>query len=97
MYIYHHRVCNPPPRSPAAYLSSDHPPLRGVYYLQGTLKHTLVAARPTVFLGVPRVWEKIKEAMLEVRQKPAARPPAEEIVVVLITWETVIINYTYTD
>eukprot|EP00967_Tisochrysis_lutea_P063069 scaffold81222_cov28-Tisochrysis_lutea.AAC.1 len=37
--------------------------------LKGSLPKTLVAARPTVFLGVPRVWEKIKEAMQEVGRK----------------------------
>jgi long-chain-fatty-acid--CoA ligase ACSBG len=34
--------------------------------LKGTLKTTLVACRPTFFLGVPRVWEKIKETLLEI-------------------------------
>lgn len=32
--------------------------------LKGTLTITLAAARPTIFFGVPRVWEKIQEAML---------------------------------
>jgi len=31
--------------------------------LKGSLVETLVAVRPTVFLGVPRVWEKIEEKM----------------------------------
>lgn len=31
--------------------------------LKGTLVNTLQAARPTIFLGVPRVWEKIQETM----------------------------------
>lgn len=32
--------------------------------LKGTLLDTLKEARPTIFLGVPRVWEKIMEGML---------------------------------
>mmetsp|Transcript_18587 Transcript_18587/g.57237 ORF Transcript_18587/g.57237 Transcript_18587/m.57237 type:complete len:634 (-) Transcript_18587:91-1992(-) len=31
--------------------------------LKGTLKDTLNEVRPTVFFGVPRVWEKFREAM----------------------------------
>lgn len=31
--------------------------------LKGSLVNTLVEARPTIFLGVPRVWEKIYEKM----------------------------------
>lgn len=31
--------------------------------LKGTLVKTLTAVRPTLFLGVPRVWEKIEETM----------------------------------
>ena len=34
--------------------------------LKGSLIETLVVARPTAFLGVPRVWEKIYEKMMEV-------------------------------
>lgn len=40
-----------------------------VYYARnydlklGTLRNRLVAVKPTLFLGVPRVWEKISEAM----------------------------------
>jgi len=34
--------------------------------LQGTLLQTLVEVRPTRFFGVPRVWEKIHEKMLEI-------------------------------
>jgi long-chain-fatty-acid--CoA ligase ACSBG len=33
---------------------------------QGTLTTTLKEATPTIFVGVPRVWEKIQEKMLEV-------------------------------
>ncbi|XP_033749841.1 long-chain-fatty-acid--CoA ligase ACSBG2-like isoform X2 [Pecten maximus] len=33
--------------------------------LKGTLKNTLVECRPTIFLGVPRVWEKFAEKMQE--------------------------------
>ncbi len=34
--------------------------------LKGTLTTTLQEATPTLFFGVPRVWEKIQEKMLEV-------------------------------
>jgi len=34
--------------------------------LQGTLINTLQEVRPTRFLGVPRVWEKIQEKMMEI-------------------------------
>lgn len=34
--------------------------------LKGTLVETLREAEPTRFLGVPRVWEKIREKMLAV-------------------------------
>ena len=34
--------------------------------LKGTLTITLQEASPTLFLGVPRVWEKIQEKMMEV-------------------------------
>jgi len=37
--------------------------------MKGTLKNSLVACRPTAFLGVPRVWEKIREQLLEVGRK----------------------------
>merc|ERR1719483_1437554 len=31
--------------------------------LKGSLKNTLVACKPTIFFGVPRVWEKFKEGI----------------------------------
>ena len=37
--------------------------------LKGSLVNTLTEARPTRFLGVPRVWEKIYERMMEVDRK----------------------------
>jgi long-chain-fatty-acid--CoA ligase ACSBG len=33
--------------------------------LQGTLVRTLQEVRPTAFLGVPRVWEKMHESIKE--------------------------------
>ena len=34
--------------------------------LKGTLVATLKEAQPTVFFGVPRVWEKIREKMVQI-------------------------------
>lgn len=33
---------------------------------QGSLGNTLKEVRPTIFFGVPRVWEKIQEKMVEI-------------------------------
>jgi len=41
--------------------------------LKGTLGLTLKAARPTMFFGVPRVWEKIQEGII---QKNRDNPPS---------------------
>ncbi|NXD85919.1 ACBG2 ligase, partial [Halcyon senegalensis] len=40
--------------------------------LKGTLVDTLREVRPTIFLGVPRVWEKIEEKMKSVGAKSSA-------------------------
>jgi len=37
--------------------------------LKGSLKNTLVSVRPTIFFGVPRVWEKFAEALQAVGAK----------------------------
>ena len=37
--------------------------------LKGSLKGTLVSVRPTIFFGVPRVWEKFAEALQAVGAK----------------------------
>jgi long-chain-fatty-acid--CoA ligase ACSBG len=34
--------------------------------LKGSLKDTLVSVRPTIFFGVPRVWEKFNEKMVSI-------------------------------
>lgn len=40
--------------------------------LKGSLKETMVAVRPTIFFGVPRVFEKFREAMLAIGRKNPA-------------------------
>ena len=40
--------------------------------LKGSLKDTLKDVRPTVFIGLPRVWEKIYEKIKEKRKDPSS-------------------------
>ena len=51
-----------------------------VYFAGGLdkLRETLLAARPTVFLGVPRVWEKLQAALM---QKLAEASPIQRRVI----------------
>ena len=37
--------------------------------LQGSLAVTMREVRPTAFLGVPRVWEKMQEKMVEIARQ----------------------------
>merc|ERR1719421_1622089 len=37
--------------------------------MRGSLVTTLIQVKPTIFFGVPRVWEKIAEGMKAVREK----------------------------
>ncbi|VBB18955.1 hypothetical protein YASMINEVIRUS_1487 [Yasminevirus sp. GU-2018] len=37
--------------------------------LKGTIKNTLLSVRPTIFFGVPRVWEKFREGLTAVSEK----------------------------
>lgn len=42
---------------------------KSYFLIQGSLVNTLQAARPTVFLGVPRVWEKINEKLVSIGRR----------------------------
>ena len=42
--------------------------------LRGSLKDTLLRVRPTLFFGVPRVWEKMEAAMQTAAAKSYAKP-----------------------
>ncbi|XP_078530564.1 long-chain-fatty-acid--CoA ligase ACSBG2-like [Lissotriton helveticus] len=40
--------------------------------LKGSLVDTLKEVRPTVFFGVPRIWEKIQETLVDLKFKPSS-------------------------
>ena len=40
-----------------------------LHIVQGSLGETLKEARPTAFLGVPRVWEKMQEKMISISKQ----------------------------
>lgn len=47
--------------------------------LRGSLKDTLLRVRPTLFFGVPRVWEKMSAAMQATAAKSYAKPVTGKI------------------
>ena len=47
--------------------------------LQGTLKDTLLRVRPTLFFGVPRVWEKLAAAMQNAAAEQYRKPVSGSI------------------
>lgn len=38
--------------------------------MKGSLKDTIKEVRPTIFIGVPRIWEKIHEKIVETKEDP---------------------------
>lgn len=51
------------------YLNWDQTLILTLFVSQGSLGNTLKEVRPTSFLGVPRVWEKMQEKMKAIGAK----------------------------
>jgi long-chain-fatty-acid--CoA ligase ACSBG len=65
--------------------------------LKGTLKNTLNVVRPTIFFGVPRVWEKFREGLMQVAAKKYTGVSGKVLGVLMGTVKTVECKYNTTN